>query len=110
VSGYYTETTAHTSTTGSHGFFANAVRSEWAIETGYHGKREFACDKDVSTRRCNVNVVGAMLLANYHGVRVHGQVQSLELPAVQERTTAKSSSHAAGSGECASKLNHHAEN
>ena len=41
------ETSYHASTIEideSHGvdFFANAVRSEWAIETGYHGKRDFS--------------------------------------------------------------------
>ena len=44
-------------------FFANAVRSEWAIETGYHGKRDFAYFEDVRTRRCNANIIGAMMLA-----------------------------------------------
>ena len=44
-------------------FFANAVRSEWAIETGYHGKRDFAYCEDVRTRRCNANIIGAMMLA-----------------------------------------------
>lgn len=44
-------------------FFANAVRAEWAIETGYHGRRDFAYFEDVRTRRCNANVVGAMMLA-----------------------------------------------
>ena len=41
------ETSYHVSTIEideRHGvdFFAGAVRSEWAIETGYHGKRDFA--------------------------------------------------------------------
>ena len=44
-------------------FFANAVRSEWAIETGYHGKRDFAYCEDVRTRRCCANIIGAMMLA-----------------------------------------------
>ena len=44
-------------------FFANAIRSEWAIETGYHGKRDFAYCEDVRTRRCNGNIIGAMMLA-----------------------------------------------
>ena len=44
-------------------FFANAVRSEWAIETGYHGKRDFAYCEDVRTRRCNANIIGAIMLA-----------------------------------------------
>ena len=44
-------------------FFAGAVRSEWAIETGYHGKRDFAYCEDVRTRRCNANIIGAMMLA-----------------------------------------------
>ena len=62
------ETSYHASTVeidGRHGvdFFANAVRAEWAIETGYHGRRDFAYFEDVRTRRCNANVVGAMMLA-----------------------------------------------
>lgn len=39
------------------------VRSEWAIETGYHGKRDFAYCEDVRTRRCKANIIGAMMLA-----------------------------------------------
>ena len=51
------ETSYHASTIETderHGvdFFANAIRSEWAIETGYHGKRDFAYCEDVRTRRC----------------------------------------------------------
>ena len=62
------ETSYHASTIEidkRHGvdFFANAVRSEWAIETGYHGKRDFAYCEDVRTRRCNQNIIGAMMLA-----------------------------------------------
>lgn len=62
------ETSYHASTVEideRHGvdFFANAVRSEWAIETGYHGKRDFAYCEDVRTRRCNANIIGAMMLA-----------------------------------------------
>ena len=62
------ETSYHASTIeidDRHGadFFANAVRAEWAIETGYHGKRDFAYCEDVRTRRCNGNVIGAMMLA-----------------------------------------------
>ena len=62
------ETSYHASTIEidkSHGvdFFANAVRAEWAIETGYHGKRDFAYCEDVRTRRCDANIIGAMLLA-----------------------------------------------
>ena len=62
------ETSYHASTIEideSHGvdFFANAVRSEWAIETGYHGKRDFSYCEDVRTRRCNQNTIGAMMLA-----------------------------------------------
>ena len=51
--------------TARHGvdFFASAVRSEWAIETGYHGKRDFAYCEDVRTRRCKANIIGAMMLA-----------------------------------------------
>ncbi len=44
-------------------FFANAVRSEWVIETAYHGKRDFAYCEDIRTRRCCSNVIGAMMLA-----------------------------------------------
>ena len=44
-------------------FFANAVRSEWMIETGYHGKRDFAYCEDVRTRRRCANIIGAMMLA-----------------------------------------------
>lgn len=44
-------------------FFANAVRSEWAIETKYHGKRDFTYCEDVRTRRCNRNIIGAMMVA-----------------------------------------------
>lgn len=62
------ETSHHASTIEideRHGvdFFANAVRSEWSIETGYHGKRDFAYCEDVRTRRCNANIIGAMMLA-----------------------------------------------
>ena len=62
------ETSYHASTIEideSHGvdFFASAVRSEWAIETGYHGKRDFSYCEDVRTRRCDANIIGAMLLA-----------------------------------------------
>ena len=62
------ETSYHASTIEideRHGvdFFADAVRSEWAIETGYHGKRDFAYCEDVRTRRCSENVIGAMMLA-----------------------------------------------
>ena len=44
-------------------FFANAVRSEWMIEKGYHGKRDFAYCEDVRPRRCNANIIGAIMLA-----------------------------------------------
>ena len=62
------ETSYHASTIEideRHGvdFFANAVRSEWMIETGYHGKRDFAYCEDVRTRRCCANIIGAMMLA-----------------------------------------------
>ena len=62
------ETSYHASTMEideRHGvdFFADAVRSEWAIETGYHGKRDFAYCEDVRTRRCSENIIGAMMLA-----------------------------------------------
>lgn len=62
------ETSYHASTIeidAEHGvdFFADAVRSEWAIETGYHGKRDFAYCEDVRTRRCCANIIGAMMLA-----------------------------------------------
>ena len=62
------ETSYHASTIEideRHGvdFFASAVRSEWAIETAYHGKRDFAYCEDVRTRRCSVNIIGAMMLA-----------------------------------------------
>ena len=62
------ETSYHASTIETderHGvdFFANAIRSEWAIETGYHGKRDFAYCEDVRTRRCCANIIGAMMLA-----------------------------------------------
>ncbi len=62
------ETSYHASTVEideRHGvdFFASAVRSEWAIEAGYHGKRDFTYCEDVRTRRCNANIVGAMMLA-----------------------------------------------
>jgi hypothetical protein len=62
------ETSYHASTVEideEHGvdFFASAVRAEWAIETGHHGRRDFAYCEDVRTRRCNANIIGAMLLA-----------------------------------------------
>ena len=62
------ETSYHASTIeidDKHGvdFFANAVRMEWTIETGYHGKRDYAYCEDIRTRRCNANIVGAMMLA-----------------------------------------------
>lgn len=62
------ETSYHASTVEideRHGadFFARAVRAEWAIETGYHGRRDFTYCEDVRTRRCRANVIGAMTLA-----------------------------------------------
>lgn len=62
------ETSYHASTIeidAEHGvdFFADAVRSEWTIETGYLGKRDFAYCEDVRTRRCCANIIGAMMLA-----------------------------------------------
>jgi len=44
-------------------FFADAIRSQWAIEAKYHAKRDFTYLEDVRTRRCNNNIIGAMLLA-----------------------------------------------
>ena len=62
------ETSYHASTIEideRHGvdFFANAVRSEWAFETAYHGKRDFAYCEEVRTSRCCANINGAMMLA-----------------------------------------------
>ena len=45
------------------GFFANAIRAQWEIETGYHGRRDFTYCEDIRTRRCNENIIGAMMLA-----------------------------------------------
>ena len=39
------------------------MRRQWAIESKYHARRDWAYCEDVSTRRCNENVTGAMLLA-----------------------------------------------
>ena len=44
-------------------YFADAVRRQWAIESKYHARRDWAYCEDVRTRRCNENVTGAMLLA-----------------------------------------------
>ena len=41
----------------------NNPHKEWTIETGYHGKRDYAYCEDVRTRRCNANIIGAMMLA-----------------------------------------------
>ena len=73
------ETSYHASTIEideRHGvdFFAGAVRSEWAIETGYHSKRDFAYCEDVRTRRCNANIIGAMMLARTPGQEVVGRL------------------------------------
>jgi len=45
------------------GYFADAIRSQWAIESKYHARRDWTYCEDVRTRRCNENVAGAMLLA-----------------------------------------------
>ena len=39
------------------------MRGQWAIESKYHARRDWAYCEDVRTRRCNENVTGAMLLA-----------------------------------------------
>ena len=39
------------------------MRGQWAIESKYHARRDWAYCEDVRTRRCDENVTGAMLLA-----------------------------------------------
>lgn len=50
---------------GAHGveFFADAVRKQWSVEAKYHARRDGTFCEDIRTRRCNANVIGAMLLA-----------------------------------------------
>lgn len=42
--------------------FAKAVRRHWSVEK-YHSRRDGAYCEDMRTRRCNDNVIGAMLIA-----------------------------------------------
>ena len=42
--------------------FAKAVRRHWSVEK-YHSRRDGAYCEDIRTRRCNHNVMGAMLIA-----------------------------------------------
>jgi len=43
-------------------FFGDCVRGEWRVEA-YHARRDGAYCEDIRTRRCDENIVGAMLLA-----------------------------------------------
>ena len=41
--------------------FAEIVRTHWCVEA-CHGKRDNGCHEDVFTRRCDVNVMSAMMV------------------------------------------------
>ena len=88
-------------------FFAGAVRSEWAIETGYHGKRDFAYCEDVRTRRCNANIIGAMMLARTPAFVFMAKRGVANSQAFKGRTPVRSRPATTDGRGCAFKLNHH---
>lgn len=45
------------------GYFEDAVRRQWAVESKYHARRDGTYCEDMRTRRCDGNVIGAMMLA-----------------------------------------------
>ena len=47
--------------------FAEIVRTHWYVET-YHGKRDNGYHEDAFTRRCDVNVMSAMMVARSLGM------------------------------------------
>ena len=47
--------------------FAGIVRTHWYVET-YHGKRDNGYHEDAFTRRCDVNVMAAMMVARSFGM------------------------------------------
>lgn len=47
--------------------FAEIVRTHWYVET-YHGKRDNGYHEDVFTRRCDLNVMSAMMVARSLGM------------------------------------------
>ena len=47
--------------------FAEIVRTHWYVEA-YHGKRDNGYHEDVFTRRCDVNVMSAMMVARSFGM------------------------------------------
>ena len=46
--------------------FAEIVRTHWYVEA-CHGKRDNGCHEDAFTRRCDVNVMSAMMVARSFG-------------------------------------------
>ena len=47
--------------------FAGIVRTHWHVEA-YHGKRDGGYHEDAFTRRCDVNVMSAMMVARSFGM------------------------------------------
>ena len=47
--------------------FAEIVRTHWCVEA-YHGKRDNGYHEDAFTRRCDVNVMAAMMVARSFGM------------------------------------------
>ena len=47
--------------------FAEVVRTHWHVET-YHGKRDNGYHEDAFTRRCDLNVMSAMMVARSFGM------------------------------------------
>ena len=47
--------------------FAGIVRTHWYVET-YHGKRDNGYHEDAFTRRCDLNVMAAMMVARSFGM------------------------------------------
>ena len=47
--------------------FAGIVRTHWCVEA-YHGKRDNGYNEDAFTRRCDLNVMSAMMVARSFGM------------------------------------------
>ena len=47
--------------------FSEIVRTHWHVEV-YHGKRDSGYHEDVFTRRCDLNVMSAMMVARSFGM------------------------------------------
>ena len=60
--------------------FAEIVRTHWHVEA-YHGKRDNGYHEDAFTRRCDVNVMAAMMVARSFGMWICARYP--------ERTTAQ---------------------